>query len=180
MERPATLWVLDLTTEPQSGWSSTAVCVERHGSRACRWRALGRSGTSRSMQRYVLMRVCLPFSRLRCGYLAATGGRSASCSRRDPFSHSFVLQSIRVFSAADFLKLREGRAMPSRFEMGGYGSLAYNPRKLGIQKPGIVACSLRWRGLSLHPDRHIVTMQIQYSFRPMTGGASDDGSQADR
>jgi hypothetical protein len=70
--------------------------------------------------------------------------------------------------------------MHSRFEMGGNGSLVYNPRKLGMQKPGIVACSLRWRELSLDPDRHIVTMQIQHTFKPMTGGASDDGSQADR
>jgi hypothetical protein len=158
------------STELRSGWPSTAVCVEPHGSRACRCRASGRSGTSRAMQRYVLMRVFLPFSRLRCGYVAATGGRSASCSRRDPFSHSFVLQSIRVFSAADFLKVREGRARHSRFEMGGNGSLACNPRKLGIQKPGVVACSLRWKKLSLDPDKHIVTMQIRHTFRPMTRG----------
>jgi hypothetical protein len=60
--------------------------------------------------------------------------------------------------------------MSSRFEMNGNGSLADNPRKLGHEKPAIVARSLRWREWKLHPDRHIVTMQTKYTLGAITGG----------
>jgi hypothetical protein len=64
--------------------------------------------------------------------------RQAICSssQRDPCSLSFVLKSIGVFSAAGFLKVRGAIVMHSRFEMGGNGSFADKPLKLGHTQTG--------------------------------------------
>jgi hypothetical protein len=136
MERPETLWELDLPPG-RSPPGRARLCVLNTMAHApidaASWAGFEHHERGGGMSLYEsispLLQTALPIRR-RCRQAIC------SCSHRDPCSLSFVLRSMGAFSAAPFLKMRGAIAMLSRFEMGGNGSLADKLRKLGHTEAG--------------------------------------------